>query len=116
MKTVGVVMSFRTEAGQAPEEPTLRYYISSAELSAKELAEAARQHWFVENKLHWSLDFALREDACKIHRGYAAENLARVRHIALNYLKGETSFKGGIRRKQKKAALDESYLATILAG
>jgi len=116
LKTVGVVMSFRTESGQTPEEPTLRYYISSAELSAKKLAEAARQHWYVENKLHWSLDVALREDACKIHRGYAAENLARVRHIALNYLKGETTFKGGIRRKQKKAALDESYLATILAG
>jgi len=52
----------------------------------------------------------LREDACKIHRGYAAENLARVRHIVLNYLKGETSFKGGIRPEQKKAALDETYL------
>jgi hypothetical protein len=67
------------------------------------------------NKLHWSLDVALREDACKIHRGQAAENLARMRHIALNYLKGETRFKGGIRRKQKKAALDETYLADILA-
>ncbi|WP_445005389.1 hypothetical protein [Halomonas mongoliensis] len=45
----------------------------------------------------------------------AAENLARVRHIALNYLKGEKTFKGGIRRKQKKAALDEACLADILA-
>jgi hypothetical protein len=57
----------------------------------------------------------LREDACKIHRGYAAENPARVRHIALNYLKGEMNFTSVIRRKQKKAALDKSYLATILA-
>jgi len=64
----------------------------------------------VKNKLYWSLDVAFREDACKIHRGYAAENLARVRHIVLNYLKGETSFKGGIRPEQKKAALDETYL------
>ena len=47
--------------------------------------------------------------------GDAAEDLARVRYIALNYLKGETSFKGGIRRKQKKAALNENYLAAILA-
>ena len=61
------------------------------------------------------MDVALREDACKIPRGYAAENLARVRHIALNCLKGETNFKGGIRRKHKKAALDENYLAAILA-
>ena len=64
----------------------IRYYISSAKLRAKKLAEAARQHWYVENKLHGSLDVALRENACKIHCGYAAENLARVRHIALNYL------------------------------
>jgi hypothetical protein len=56
----------------------------------------ARQHWYVENKLHWSLDVALRRGVCKTHRGYAAENLARVLHIALNYLKGETNFKRGI--------------------
>ncbi len=108
-------MSFRQEGDEAPDAPMIRYYIFSAELSAKKLAEAARQHWFVENKLHWSLDIVLREDACKIHRGQAAENLARVRHIALNYLKGEKSFKDGIRRKQKKAALGETYLAVILA-
>jgi predicted transposase YbfD/YdcC len=65
------------------------HYISSAELSAKNLAEAARQHWYIENKLHWSLDVALREDVYKIHRAYAAENLARMRHIALNYLKSD---------------------------
>jgi hypothetical protein len=57
----------------------------------------------------------LREDACKIHHCYAAKNFAKVCHIVLNYLKGETNFKGGIRRKQKKAALDESYFAAILA-
>jgi predicted transposase YbfD/YdcC len=108
-------MSFRSEGDKVPTEPMICYYISSAELSAKKLAEATRQHWYIENKLHWSLDVGLREDACKIHRGYAAENLAGVRHIALNYLKGETSFKDGIRRKQKKAALDENYLAAILA-
>ncbi len=47
----------------------IRYDISSAEMSAKKLAEAARQQGYIENKLHWSLDVALREDACKIHRG-----------------------------------------------
>ena len=108
-------MSFRSEGDKAPTEPMIRYYISSAELRAKKLAEAARQHWYIENKLRGSLGVALREDAYKIHRGYAAENLARVRHIALNYLKDETNFNGGIRRKQKKAALDENYFATILA-
>jgi len=55
-------------------------------------------------KRSWSLGVALREDTCKIHHGYAAENLARVRHIALNYLKDETNFRGGIQRKLKKVA------------
>jgi predicted transposase YbfD/YdcC len=109
-------MSFRSEGDKAPAEPMIRYYLSSAELSAKKLAKAARQNWYIENKLHWSLDVALREEACKVHRGYAAENLTRVRHVALNYLlKGETNFKGCIRRNQKKAVLDENYLAAIVA-
>lgn len=115
LKTVGVVMSFRHDVNEIAQTPTMRYYISSAPLSAQKFAEAARQHWFIENKLHWSLDVALREDACGIHRGYAAENLARVRHIALNYLKRDTTFKAGIRRKQKRAAMDNTYLATLLA-
>jgi predicted transposase YbfD/YdcC len=115
LKMVGVVMSFRSEGDKVPIEPMIRYYISSADLSAKKFAEAARQQGYIENKLHGSLGVALREGACKFHRGYAVENLARVRHIALNYLKGETNFKGGIRRKCKKAALDENYLVAILA-
>lgn len=82
----------------------IRYTISSAKLSAKQLAEAARQHWHVENKLNWSLGVALREDACNIHRVQAAENLARVRRIALNYLKGRRvseAESGGNRRKKR---------------
>lgn len=115
LKTVGAVVSFRQEGDEPPDEAVVRYYISSAELTAEQMAKAVRQHWHVENKLHWCLDVAMREDACRIHRGRAAENLGRVRHIALNYLKGETRFKGGIRRKQKKAALSEEYLADVLA-
>jgi len=68
LKTVGVVMPFRSEGDKAPAEPMIRYYISSADLSAKKPAEAAHQHWYIESKLHWSLDVVLREDACKIHR------------------------------------------------
>jgi len=58
---------------------------------------------------------ALHKDTCEIRRDYAAENLARVNHITLDHLKVGTNFKGGIRRKQKKAALDENHLAAILA-
>ncbi|WP_136254435.1 transposase [Onishia niordana] len=84
----------------------IRYYISSAGLSAKKLAEAALQNWFVENKFYWPLDVALREDACKIHRRQAVENLARIWHIGLNCLKGEKLFKGGVGRNW--AEIEES--------
>lgn len=115
LKTVGVVLSFRHEGEGAPAETVVRYYISSATLTAEQFGKAVRQHWQKENRLHWCLDVAMREDACRIHRGRAADNLGRVRHIAMNYLKGEARFKGGVRRKQKKAALDDTYLADILA-
>lgn len=63
-----------------------------------------------DKKLLWCLDVGMNEDACRIRRDKALENLAGIRHIAMNYLKNETSFKGGIKRKQKKAAMMESYL------
>ena len=68
-----------------------------------------------KTKLHWCLDVKMNEDACRLRRDKASENLAGVRHIAMSYLKIETSFKGGIKRKQKKAAMMESYLAKVLA-
>lgn len=96
---------FRQEGDQIPGHATIRYYIGSKDLTAKEFAEAARQHWYIETKLHWCLDVAMCEDACRIHREMASENLVGIRHIAMNYLKSETTFKGGIKHKQKRAAL-----------
>lgn len=115
LKKLGVVVSFRQEGDEVPDNAMVRYYISSKDLTAVELAEAARQHWFIETKLHWCLDVGMREDACRIRRDMASENLAGIRHIAMNYLKSEKTFKGGIKRKQKKAAMMESYLAKVLA-
>ena len=116
LKTLGVVVSFRTVDGKEPEEPSIRYYISSAELSAQQLANAVRQHWAIENKLHWILDVAMREDECRIRRGNAAETLAGVRHIALNLLKSNKTVKAGIKRKQKRAAMSSDYLDDVLTG
>ena len=92
------------------------YLISSANLSAEELAHAAREHWSIEVKLHWKLDVALKEDACRIRRGDAAENFSKIRHVALNLLNKDQSFKAGIQRKQKRAGRSESYLPTVLTG
>jgi predicted transposase YbfD/YdcC len=55
----------------------------------EQFAHKVRAHWGIENSLHWVLDCEMREDDCRIHRGDAAENLAGIRHITLNLLKGK---------------------------
>ena len=92
-----------------------RYYISSAELSAERAAAAIRGHWAIENTLHWCLDVSFAEDQCRARTGYAAENLAILRHISLNILKQETTKKRGIKGKQKNAGWNHLYLLKLLA-
>jgi predicted transposase YbfD/YdcC len=89
---------------------------SSAELSAQELLEKSRAHWSIEVQMHWQLDVGMNEDSCRIQREQAGENLAVFRHIALNLLTEEKTFKAGIKRKQKKANRSNAYLSQVLTG
>jgi predicted transposase YbfD/YdcC len=91
-----------------------RYFISSLAADAKQALRAVRGHWQVENSLHWILDVAFREDACRTRTGHAPENLATLRHIAVNLLKQERSCKLGIKSKRLKAGWDESYMLKVL--
>lgn len=116
LSTIGVVVSIRQERDKPAETMQIKYYISSAKLSAKALLESTRAHWSIENQMHWQLDVGFNEDACRIRREQAGENFAVVRHMALNLLTAEKSFKGGIKRKQKKANRNNAYLSQVLAG
>ncbi len=118
LTSVGAVISVRQEVGKPATSDSIqvKLYISSAKLAAKELLEGSRSHWSIENSMHWKLDVGFNEDSCQIRRGQAGENLAVARHIALNLLSTETSFKGGIKRKQKKANRSNAYLSRVLAG
>ena len=82
-----------------------RFFISSLPADAKKLATAVRAHWGVENCLHWTLDLVFNEDASRIRKDYAPENMALVRHIVLNMLnKAKVAFKDvGIKALRKKA-------------
>jgi predicted transposase YbfD/YdcC len=91
-----------------------RYFITSLRANAKEILKAVRSHWEVENQLHWCLDVSFREDACRTREGNAPENLAVLRHIALNLLKQEKTCKLGIKSKRLKAGWDDSYLLKVL--
>ncbi|MBW9627112.1 ISAs1 family transposase [Escherichia coli] len=118
LKKLCVAVSFRSIIAEQKKEPemTVRYYISSADLTAEKFATAIRNHWHVENKLHWRLDVVMNEDDCRIRRGNAAELFSGIRHIAINILTNDKVFKAGLRRKMRKAAMDRNYLASVLAG
>jgi predicted transposase YbfD/YdcC len=90
-----------------------RCYISSRKLTAQAFAEAARSHWAIENGLHWVLDVIFKEDQSRLRRGNGAQNMALVRHLALNLIRampGKQSIKG----KRKLATWDDGYLLTAL--
>jgi len=112
LKSVGMVESIREVDGKTTLER--RYYLSSLPLNVELFARAVRGHWSVENKLHWVMDVCFREDQSRARAGYAAENLATLRRLALNLLKNEKTKKRGIRGKQLNAGWDHAYLLRLL--
>jgi predicted transposase YbfD/YdcC len=113
LASVAVVESKRILQGKTTQER--RYYISSLDgEDAQALAEAIRMHWGVENPLHWILDVQFDEDQSRVRKGHGAENLSRLRRIALNKLQAETSRKRSIRAKRLRAGWDHDYLLEIL--
>src|SRR5215208_6859549 len=101
LQTIAMVESERTIGGETSVER--RYYISSLEANAKQIGKAIRGHWAIENSLHWVLDIGFREDESRIRKEQAPENMATLRHIALNLLKQERTTKIGIKSKRLKA-------------
>jgi len=109
---VGVVESTREVNGKQTVER--RYYLSSLALDVELFARAVRSHWGVENKVHWVMDVCFNEDQSRARTGYAAENLATLRRLALNLLKREKTKKRGIKGKQLNASWDHAYLLKLL--
>jgi predicted transposase YbfD/YdcC len=115
IRSIAMIESERSVAGQVASRER-RYYISSLEADAKELNRVIRGHWSIENSLHWVLDIAFREDDSRIRKDHGPENVAMLRHIALNLLKQDQSIKVGIKSKRKNAGWDERYLLKVLNG
>lgn len=110
---IGLVEAERKVRGNKTIER--RYYISSLSGQAIEFSQAVRTHWEIENCVHWVLDVAFREDDCRVRNGNAPQNLAVLRHIALNLLRQEKTAKCGIKNKRLKAAWNDDYLLKVLS-
>jgi len=113
LQSIAMVVCTRLIGDQ--ETKHVRFYISSLVSDAKQILDVVRKHWAIENELHWVLDVALNEDHNRARKDQAPENLAVIRHIALNLLKQEKTAKGGIHAKQLQAGWKEDYLLKVLA-
>ncbi len=111
LKSFGAVESTRDVGGVVTTER--RYYLLSLTRSVRTFAKASRQHWGVENNVHWLLDVTFKEDDSRARAGHAAQNLATLRRLALNALKREKS-KTSMRIKVKKAGWSNDYLLAVL--
>jgi predicted transposase YbfD/YdcC len=116
LKSVAVVEAKR-EVPLKQASVERRYFICSlAGTDAGRMAHIIRGHWSVENQLHWVLDVSFAEDQSRQRKDHSAENFSRLRRIALNLLRRETTKKRGIKGKRLNAAWDHDYLLKLLAG
>ena len=112
LRSIGMVESLRKVKGKTSIER--RYYLSSLPLDAQRFGKAVREHWGVENPLHWSLDVVFREDDSRARTKNAAQNVASLRRIALNLIKKDRTVKGSQKSKRLAAALDTEFLKHLL--
>ena len=111
LAAVGKMHRVREAPGKTTEETT--YYLLSAAMTPERFGEVTRAHWGIENRLHWRLDVSMNEDQARNRLGHGPENLAVLRHMALNLLRKEPS-KGSLPKKLRRAALSEAFLLKLL--
>ena len=90
-----------------------RYYLCSAQLDAAFFARAVRAHWGIENRLHWVLDVVFHDDLARLRTGHGPENMATVRHMAMNLVR-QAEPTTSLKNRRRKAAWSPDYLETLL--
>lgn len=109
---VGKMFRVRELADKTTTETA--YYLLSSAMTPERFGEVTRAHWGIENRLHWRLDVSMNEDQARNRTGNGPENLAVLRHMALNLLRKEPS-RRSLPKKLRRAALSDPFLAKVLA-
>lgn len=112
LQAIGKVCRIReTATGRTAETA---YYLLSAPVTPERLNAVVRHHWGVENRLHWQLDVVMNEDQDRTRLGHGPQNLAVLRHMALNAMQQELS-KDSLRGKLQRATWNDAHLTKVLA-
>jgi predicted transposase YbfD/YdcC len=109
---VVIVESQREIDGRITQET--RLYITSLVLSAEMIGPMIRDHWAVENGLHWVMDMVFRDDECRVRTENAPANFTTIKHMAQNLIRIAPG-KDSQRLKRKTAAWDDDFLASLIA-
>jgi len=111
LKAVAIVESTRETSGKIETET--RFYITSLTGPASRVGPAIRDHWRIENSLHWVMDMTFRDDECRVRTDNAPANLAVIRHMAQNLIRRAPG-KHSLRLRRKTAGWDDDYLASLV--
>ncbi|WP_315852414.1 ISAs1 family transposase [Telmatocola sphagniphila] len=105
LKTVVVVVTDRRENHKSASE--IRYYICSRASDAPVLAKAVREHWTIENNLHWSLDVTFGDDDSRVRKDNGPQNFARIKRLALSIVANASGKESMAVKRLKACASDE---------
>lgn len=113
LQSFAVIAAERTIKGKTTLE--YRCYISSLPADATRINRAVRQHWRIENSLHWCMDVIFGDDQMRARTAHAAHNFAVMRHFALNLIRLDpVKRQGGIKVRRLVAATSDNYRAELL--
>ncbi len=110
---IGMVEAETERGGKVERER--RCYLGSTRLGPEAFARAVRGHWGIENRLHWVLDVVFRDDLARLRTGHGPENMAVVKHLAMNLLR-EAKPVTSLKNRRKLAGWNLDYLDRLIRG
>jgi predicted transposase YbfD/YdcC len=116
LQTVLAMESIRSINGSGKVKTDIRYFLSSSADHPERLAQAIRQHWQIENGLHWVLDVTFQEDHCRMRDRTAVQNFSLLRKIAINLVRRHQTSKASLKGRRLMAAWDNRYMEQVLTG